>query len=134
MTNTTYNIAVSNAGPNDATPVVVTDVLPAGVTFVSATPTQGTCSGTTTVTCNLGTIVNGGSASIALTVTLNASGPVSNTATVSAQQADANPANSTSTATITVAPASAIPMLDARTLALLAAMLATIGALVIRRK
>jgi hypothetical protein len=33
----------------------VTDVLPA-VVLVSATPSQGTCSGTTTITCNLGPV------------------------------------------------------------------------------
>lgn len=40
----TFNIGVSNAGPNAASAVVVTDVLPAGATFVSATPSQGSCS------------------------------------------------------------------------------------------
>jgi uncharacterized repeat protein (TIGR01451 family) len=39
----TYNIGVSNAGPDTATGVNVTDTLPAGVTYTSATPTQGDC-------------------------------------------------------------------------------------------
>jgi len=46
-----YTIVVTNTGGSNATGVVVTDALPAQVTFVSATSTQGTCSGTTTVTC-----------------------------------------------------------------------------------
>jgi uncharacterized repeat protein (TIGR01451 family) len=130
--NTTFNIAVTNAGPNGAVAVVVTDVLPAGVTFVSATPSQGSCSGTATVTCNLGTINNTGSASIALTMRLDNSGPLSNTATVSAApQPDANPANNTSTAQVVVLPAAAIPALDEKALILLAAILATLGVLVI---
>jgi hypothetical protein len=133
--NTTFNIAVTNGGPNDAVAVVVTDVLPADVTFVSATPSQGSCSGTTTVTCNLGTINNAGNASIALTVRLDNQGPLSNTATVSAApQPDPNSANSTSTATLVVLPAAAIPALDEKTLILLAAFLATVGFLTTGRK
>ena len=38
----TFTVTVSNAGPDDATGVQVTDLLPAGLSFVSATPSQGT--------------------------------------------------------------------------------------------
>ena len=37
----TYTIALADNGPSDATGVAVTDLLPSGVSFVSATPTQG---------------------------------------------------------------------------------------------
>ena len=57
----TYTLSVSNAGPFDAHNVTVDDPLPAGETLVSATPSQGSCSGT--VTCDLGTVANGGAAS-----------------------------------------------------------------------
>ena len=46
----TYTVIVTNNGPTRARDVTVTDVLPTGVTFVSATPSQGSCSGTATVT------------------------------------------------------------------------------------
>src|SRR5262249_40602148 len=38
----TFTVQASNNGPNAATGVVVTDLLPAGLSFVSASPTQGT--------------------------------------------------------------------------------------------
>ena len=41
--NLTYTVTVTNNGPNNASNVMVTDTLPANVTFVSATPSQGTC-------------------------------------------------------------------------------------------
>jgi uncharacterized repeat protein (TIGR01451 family) len=37
-----YTVTVTNDGPNTATNVEVTDQIPAGLTFVSATPSQGT--------------------------------------------------------------------------------------------
>jgi uncharacterized repeat protein (TIGR01451 family) len=131
----TYNIAVANAGPNNAAAVVVTDVLPAGVTFVSATPTQGSCSGTTTITCNLGALANGGSASIVLQVTPAASGPLSNTASVSAApQPDPNNANDQSTSNVTVLPASSIPALGGWAKMLLALTAAMIGLFMMKKE
>ena len=81
--NLTYTITVSKYGPGAATSVNVTDSLPSGVSYVSATPSQGTCSGTSTVTCNLGTINNGNSATISLVVTTTAANAtLNNTASV----------------------------------------------------
>ena len=49
----TYVLAVHNAGPDDAVDVSVTDTLPAGVTFVSASGAGWTCTNdaNTSVTC-----------------------------------------------------------------------------------
>jgi uncharacterized repeat protein (TIGR01451 family) len=131
--NLTYTIAVNNAGPTAAANVSVTDAIPAGTTFVSATPTQGSCSGTTTVTCSLGTIANLGSASIALTVTLPSTpGPVANTAIVSTTSPDPNATNNSSTSNITVIPAANIPAISPMMLLLLAIALAMAGFIVQR--
>jgi uncharacterized repeat protein (TIGR01451 family) len=97
----TYSIVVTNLGPATATGVTVTDDLPAGVTFVSATPSQGNCTGTTTVTCDLGTIAQGGGAQIALLVTKNVGGSVDNTATVDGNENDPNLANNSNSTTTT---------------------------------
>ena len=52
----TYTIGVQNLGPNASSSATVTDVLPAGVTLVSANASAGSCTGTTTITCTLGSI------------------------------------------------------------------------------
>jgi uncharacterized repeat protein (TIGR01451 family) len=124
----TYTILVSNAGPSSAANVTVTDTIPAGTTFVSAIPTQGSCSGTTIVTCNLGTLAGAGSATISLTITLPAAtGPVSNTASVATSNNDPNAANNSATSTITVVPAANIPAASTMVLLLLAVALAMAG-------
>lgn len=128
-----YTIVVNNNGPGSAANVSVTDILPAGTTFVSATPSQGSCSGTTTVTCNLGTIVNAGSATISLTITLpSTAGPVSNTATVATGSNDTNGANNSSTSAITVIPAANIPATSPLLLLMLGIALAMAGFVAMR--
>ena len=67
----TYLISVNNAGPDASSNAVVTDVLPANVTLVSAVSTGGGCSGTTTVTCTLNSIASGAGITISIVVTPN---------------------------------------------------------------
>ena len=100
--NLTYTMNVSNTGPQDATNVTVTDPLPASMTFVSATPSQGTCSGTTTVTCNLGAMPSPSQATLTVVVTPTQAGSFTNTATIAATEPDLATANNSASVTTTV--------------------------------
>ena len=96
-----------NAGPGPASGVVVTNTLPAGVTLVSAVPTQGSCSvSNQIVTCSLSAIGADQSATITLNVTASATGTLHNSAFVTATQADPVNENNAADAETTVALAS----------------------------
>ncbi|MCC7201161.1 MAG: DUF11 domain-containing protein [Nitrospirae bacterium] len=91
----TYILNITNNGPTQANNVIVTDTLPAGVTFVSAVPTQGSCSGTGTVTCNLGSIANGANATVTIVVNPTITGTIYNSASVSSAEYDYDKSNNT---------------------------------------
>ncbi|MCC9071586.1 DUF11 domain-containing protein [Flavobacterium sp. F-65] len=101
--NVTFTITASNAGPSDATGVSVSDVLPAGYTFVSATPSTGTWSAPN---WTIGNLANGGSATLAIVATVNATGSYSNTATITGTEPDPTPGDNTSTTVPTPKPQS----------------------------
>ena len=111
----TYNMNIFNNGPAIvATGVTVTDTLPAGLTFVSATfnlrgGVSTPCTGTTTITCTIGNLTLGDAAVVI--VTPRAPGEFSNTATVHANEADPDPTNNTATAVTTVVPRASSPAL-----------------------
>ena len=95
--NLTYNITVSNIGTLPATNITLTDPLPAGATFVSANSAQGSCSGTQTVTCNLGTLNGGAQTAVTIVIKPTAATNISNSASVTATETDPTPANNTAT-------------------------------------
>jgi uncharacterized repeat protein (TIGR01451 family) len=101
----TYLLTVVNHGPGTATGVMVNDPLPSGLTLVSATPTQGTCSGTTTINCSLGTLAAQVTATITLVVRLpmkSAGTIIRNAAIVTSIETDSVPIDNTSTVETTV--------------------------------
>jgi uncharacterized repeat protein (TIGR01451 family) len=102
----TYGITVRNGGPEAATNVTLTDILPGGVEFLSANPSQGTCTGTMAVVCAFGEVTNGAGVAVSLQVVANAVGPLTNSAAVSGDH-DFNTANNTAAATTTV---NAVPL------------------------
>ena len=105
-TNLTYTITVSNVDPTRSMTATMTDILPAGVNLVSATPSQGSCTGTSTVVCDLGFLVAGANATISLVVTPTTAGTLSNTASVPDFE-DPTPLNNRDTELTTVNPTSA---------------------------
>lgn len=100
----TYTLTVLNNGPDPATNVVVTDNLPAGVTFVSATASAG---GTATqagadVVATFPTLTAGAIATVTITVRPTMTGVVTNRATVTSGDIDPDPSSNTSTETTTI--------------------------------
>ena len=103
-----YSAQAKNlVGPSAATGVTLTLNLPPAVLYVSATPSQGSCSqAASVVTCNLGNLPVGASATVdVLTEAKNTSvSPrlISATATVSATETDPVPGNNSATANTNV--------------------------------
>lgn len=100
-----YTLTAHNAGPNDATGVMIHDSLPAGLDFLDA-PSQCT-NENGTITCDVGTIASGDSASVTIkarTTATVAGKVVGNLATVSGDDLDLNPNNNQASATIRVKP------------------------------
>jgi uncharacterized repeat protein (TIGR01451 family) len=113
LANLTYRITVTNNGPSPASNVNITDQLALGPVFVSAIPTQGTCSGPPTITCNLGAIANGSIAIVNITVTPQTTGQLTNTASAQATESDPDTNDNSVTIQTTVnAPANGPSMLD----------------------
>jgi uncharacterized repeat protein (TIGR01451 family) len=101
----TYTVTVTNNGTLDNSGIEVTDVLPAGVTFVSALPSQGSYSSGTGV-WTVGSLTAGSAAALDLTVTVDpgtAGQTITNTASVTAAlETDSIAFNNTASVDITV--------------------------------
>jgi uncharacterized repeat protein (TIGR01451 family) len=97
-----YVLTVKNEGTADAGDVITTDTLPSQVSYVSATPAAGTCQKAgSKVTCDLGQVNAGASASVTITVRAAKSGTVSNTASLTSSD-DTNAANNLDTETTVI--------------------------------
>jgi len=109
--NLTYTLSVYNNGPDVSDGDTITDVLPAGTTFVSYSTTNGTCTHPAvgyggTFKCTRSTGLNKGSywGPVKLTVRVNAAAgtTLKNTASVAAKTQDVYPGNNTATVYVKV--------------------------------
>ena len=90
----TYTLTARNNGPSTATKVVITDSLPATVTYLSSSSTQGTCSGSgQLVTCAIGTMPVGGTVTVTIRVRPLQPGTILNVTVIVGAEAETNTAN-----------------------------------------
>ncbi len=66
----TFTITLTNNGPLDDTGIIVTDIVPAGLTYLSSVADQGTYNAATGI-WNIGSVANGATATLTLKVTVN---------------------------------------------------------------
>jgi uncharacterized repeat protein (TIGR01451 family) len=105
----TYIVTVTNLGPNDATDVVVDDLLPTGTTILAAVPSQGSVIPSdskvtvTSISANLGTIPFGSTATVTITVmATTTTGVITDQASVKSTVHDPALADNTSSESSTV--------------------------------
>jgi uncharacterized repeat protein (TIGR01451 family) len=92
-----YAVTVINQGPVEATNVVVSDVLPAGLALKSVTPDVCT-QGVGTLACFVGDLPAAQEASLTITVTATAAGILDHTVNVAADETDPVAGNNADTA------------------------------------
>lgn len=98
----TYTIVVTNAGPQSATHVLANVTLPDGVSLVSSTVACSNASGT--LSCPMGTLSSGASASFNVSLLWNASGSQGLVVTTTSDLPDSQTANNTGSVTVVSAP------------------------------
>ncbi|GJQ30063.1 MAG: hypothetical protein HBSAPP03_19470 [Phycisphaerae bacterium] len=98
--NVTYVVTVRNNGPEAATGVVMTDTLPAGMTFISVDGGASESGGI--VTANIGGMASGETRVFNVVVTTNTIGSYQNSASVTGTSTDNNPNNNAANANTTV--------------------------------
>lgn len=99
----THTIIVTNAGPNPAPSVIVSNSLPVGATFNSAVPSAGTCTNIgSLVVCSLGTLQTNTTATITIVSTPTIAGTASNLTLVSSEVPDPFLANNAALTLTTV--------------------------------
>jgi uncharacterized repeat protein (TIGR01451 family) len=98
----TFMLTVTNVSGVPATGVTVTDTLPDRVALVSVSTTRGSCSGTTEIVCQLGTLAPSDVVTITIVVVGAVPGNALNVAVVTINEADTNLANNRAEALLEV--------------------------------
>ncbi|MFQ6602160.1 gliding motility-associated C-terminal domain-containing protein [Flavobacterium sp. C3NV] len=93
-----FTVAAKNNGPNEDRNVVVTDALPSGYTFVSASPSTGTYDQSTGI-WNIGNLAVNAAAALNITATIKTIGGVTNTASIKGDNIDLTLTNDSDNAT-----------------------------------
>ncbi|NHM03059.1 DUF11 domain-containing protein, partial [Flavobacterium sp. KDG-16] len=94
----TFTLTARNNGTSNATGVQVSDILPNGYTFTSATPSVGTYNNATGF-WTIGTMNNGATETLTINATVNETGNYSNSAGITGNEIDPNTNNNGSTVT-----------------------------------
>jgi uncharacterized repeat protein (TIGR01451 family) len=100
----TYQLIARNGGPEVATNFVVTNTLPAGTTFVSATPNRGCSHSNDVVICTPNVSLGAGSSYffIEFVVTANSPGTITDTVSVTAAVVDPDLTNNSASLSTTI--------------------------------
>ena len=102
----TFTVTLTNNGPLDDTGIIVTDMVPAGLTYLSSVADQGTYNSTTGI-WNVGSVANGATATLTLKVTVNsgtATQKLVSTAKIThSDQPDGDTADNTSATQVNIA-------------------------------
>jgi uncharacterized repeat protein (TIGR01451 family) len=101
--NVVFTVTVTNLGPQDATGVIVNDLLPPGLIYVSSNPSKGSYNSGTGI-WNIGNLVKDEIVSLNITVTVNATGQITNIAIASGNEHDHHPENNQGIAVINGGP------------------------------
>jgi uncharacterized repeat protein (TIGR01451 family) len=98
--NVIFTVTASNTGASNNTGVSVTDLLPSGLTYVSATPSVGTYNPVTGI-WTIGNLNTGVTATLTLNTTLNANGVFVNNSSISGDLSDPDTSNNAASITVT---------------------------------
>lgn len=98
----TFTATVKNAGPSGATSVALTALVPSTGTLVSATPSTGSCFTSSAVSCDLGSLANGSSATVTFVIQQMTAGDSTMMVQVSASENDPKPSNNQSSSTVSI--------------------------------
>lgn len=99
--NVTFTIELTNAGPSNASGIVVAEALPSGYTYVSHVATSGSYN---LAQWTLSSLANGASQTLTIVALVNPTGNYSNTATAFGNEIDPNISNNSSTSSTSPIP------------------------------